>query len=62
VVKLIQVSAVAVAIAAILKIIGVITVSWWWFAIPVGTYVALLGTVLVALRLMANNGSFFKKD
>ena len=61
-IKFIQVSAVAVVIAAILKIIGVITVSWWWFAIPVTAYAAFMGMVLVALRLMANNGEFFKKD
>jgi hypothetical protein len=60
-IKVIEVSAVAVAIAAILKILGVITVSWAWFLIPVGIYVALMGVVLVALRLMANGGSFFRK-
>ena len=61
-IKFIQVSAVAVAIAAILKIFGVITLSWGWFLIPVGAYAALMATVIVALRLMANNGKFFKKD
>ena len=61
-VKFIQVSAVVVAIAAILKIVGVISVSWWWFTIPVAAYAVILGMVLVALRLMANNGKFFKKD
>jgi hypothetical protein len=61
-VNFIQVSAVIVAIAAALKIFGIITVSWWWFAVPVAAYAALIGVVLVALRLMANGGSFFKKD
>lgn len=61
-VNFIQISAVAVIVAAVLKIIGIITVSWLWFLIPVVAYAALIGTVLVALRLMANNGKFFKKD
>jgi hypothetical protein len=47
--------AILTVIALVLKLVGIISISWLWFTIPVGVLVFVYGSVFYALRMWGGN-------